>query len=85
MTCGHCARRVEHAARALPGVESVEVDLEGGRARVRGTASAQAVIEAIEQAGYPASLVAATVPAPALEAKTVPVATTGESVKLSCQ
>ena len=37
MTCGHCVKAVEGALRAIPGVQTVTVDLAGGRATVQGT------------------------------------------------
>ena len=54
MTCQHCVARVEAAIRAVPGVKSVEVQLDSGRALVQGAKPHQ-VIAAIEAAGYQAS------------------------------
>ena len=53
MTCGHCAARVEEAARGVEGVTSVRVDLEAGILEVEGGRPSQ-VIEAVEKAGYQA-------------------------------
>lgn len=36
MTCSHCARSIQRGLAGCPGVDSVEVDLDGGRAVVRG-------------------------------------------------
>ncbi len=55
MTCGHCVARVESALRTVPGVDAVEIDLDSGHAQVQG-GSAEAVITAIEAAGYHASV-----------------------------
>jgi copper chaperone len=54
MSCGHCLATVEKAARSVPGVTNVTVDLEAGTAKVTGAFSRQDVIEAIKTAGYEA-------------------------------
>ena len=55
MTCKNCAMHVEKAARGVSGVESCVVDLEDGRATVRGEEfDREAVANAIEEAGYEA-------------------------------
>jgi copper chaperone len=54
MTCGHCRAAVETAIREVPGVESVHVDLERGRASVEGNVELQSLIQAVEEAGYQA-------------------------------
>lgn len=57
MTCKHCVAAVEKALAAVDGVEQVvEVSLEAGSATVTGTASTEALIAAIREAGYQASL-----------------------------
>lgn len=53
MTCQHCVARVEQALGAVPGVEAAEVDLDSGRARVRG-GKPHLLIAAVEAAGYQA-------------------------------
>lgn len=52
MTCGHCRMAVIEEISAVEGVESVEVDLESGRADVRGEVSAEQIRAAVEEAGY---------------------------------
>ncbi|MDG3005641.1 heavy metal translocating P-type ATPase [Paludisphaera mucosa] len=55
MTCGHCVGSVTRAIEAVPGVESVVVDLEAGRAEVSvdpAVARREAVERAIHEAGY---------------------------------
>lgn len=55
MTCDGCARSVTRAVSALPGVESVAVDLAGRRATVRydvARVSLDRVREAIRDAGF---------------------------------
>ena len=55
MTCMHCVAAVEKALAAVDGVEEVvKVDLDSGRARVRGDAPAEALIAAVKEAGYEA-------------------------------
>lgn len=58
MTCASCVRRVEKALQSVPGVSGVAVNLATEQARVAfdGTqATAAAVIEAVDKAGYRAA------------------------------
>ena len=58
MTCPHCVKAVTDALAAVPGVTAVEsVSLDDGRALVRGSASAAALIAAVKEAGYAAEAV----------------------------
>ena len=54
MTCASCVGRVERALKAIPGVQSAAVNLATERADVTFSAAAdpQAVVDAIERAGY---------------------------------
>jgi copper chaperone CopZ len=52
MTCGGCAKHVEKALRAVPGVTAVVVDVAQGTAAVDGTASFEAMAANVERAGY---------------------------------
>lgn len=52
MACPHCKATVEKALRGLDGVESVDVDLAKGTATVDGTATPEAVAEAVRLAGF---------------------------------
>ncbi len=54
MTCASCVGRVERALRAVPGVSEATVNLATERATVRGYASADALEQAIDKAGYDA-------------------------------
>ena len=56
MSCGHCSSQVEKALVAVSGVATAEVDLESGRATVVGTASADALLAAVEATGKHATL-----------------------------
>ena len=61
MMCGHCTSSVETALRAVPEVREVSVDLESKLARVDGSASAEALIEAVQSVGHASELVPGTV------------------------
>lgn len=55
MSCNHCQRAVEEALSSLAGVQSVDVDLAGGKATVSydpGQVSVESMRDAIEEAGY---------------------------------
>lgn len=58
MSCGHCVSRVDKALRAVEGVASVTVSLEGHRAEVEfeAPATSAALVEAVSEAGYEASV-----------------------------
>ena len=56
MTCSACSNRVEKAVSAVPGVESCAVSLLTNSMGVEGTASSAAVIKAVQDAGYGASV-----------------------------
>lgn len=53
MTCNHCAANVKTALEAVTGVDSVEVDLHGGKALVNGDGFQEMDMkEAVEKIGY---------------------------------
>ncbi len=54
MTCASCVGRVEKALMAVPGVVQASVNLATERATVRGVAAVEALIAAIDKAGYEA-------------------------------
>lgn len=56
MTCGHCVAAVTKALQQVPGVEKAEVSLDPQQAVVTGEAEPRALIGAVEQEGYEASL-----------------------------
>ena len=56
MTCAACSARVEKAVSSVEGVEVCAVNLLTNSMNVEGTATPQAVISAVEKAGYGASL-----------------------------
>ncbi len=55
MSCKHCEATVTEAARSVAGVTAANVDLEAGKVTVQG-GEPEAVIQAITEAGYTASL-----------------------------
>ena len=55
MSCAACSARVEKAVSKLEGVDACSVSLLTNTMGVEGTVSAEAVIQAVEQAGYGAS------------------------------
>ena len=65
MSCAACSTRVEKAVSKVPGVTACSVSLLTNSMGVEGTASPQAIIQAVEQAGYGASLKAKAGPAAA--------------------
>ncbi len=52
MTCGGCAKHVEKALRAVPGVTAVAMDVAKGTATVESTASFQDMATSVSEAGY---------------------------------
>src|SRR5690606_16360066 len=57
MSCASCVGRVEQALARVSGVKEVVVNLATERATVHGIADEQALISAVEQAGYDARLI----------------------------
>lgn len=55
MSCSHCQAAVKNALASVEGVQAVEVDLAGGRAKVQGSAELGALLRAVEEEGYKAS------------------------------
>ena len=57
MSCQHCVRHVTQALSAVPGVREADVRLAEGRALVRHeNADPQALLAAVEDAGYEAEV-----------------------------
>lgn len=58
MSCNHCKMAVEKALKELGGVSGANVDLPGKQVKVvydPGSVSRQALVDAINEAGYQAS------------------------------
>ena len=71
MSCAACSARVEKAVKAVPGVTSCSVSLLTNSMGVEGTASASAIVKAVQEAGYGASPKAAAAETPSAELDTL--------------
>lgn len=67
MSCAACSARVEKAVKAVPGVTGCSVSLLTNSMGVEGTASASAIVKAVQEAGYGASPKAAAAETPSAE------------------
>jgi copper chaperone len=57
MTCGHCVMAVKTALAAVPGVEgAVDVDLKAGEAKVGGSPDPAALLAAVAEEGFTATV-----------------------------
>ncbi|PSS58467.1 heavy-metal-associated domain-containing protein [Pseudomonas sp. BBP2017] len=56
MSCGSCVKHVTEALRPLEGVSDIAVDLQAGRVKVSGDSHSDALLAALQDAGYPAQL-----------------------------
>lgn len=65
MSCNSCVKHVTQALQTLSGVQHVDVDLPSGHVKVSGAlpTDAQALISALDAAGYPAKLSISALPA----------------------
>ena len=52
ISCDHCKQSIEKEVSQLEGVASVEVDVQAKTVTVSGELDAQAIISAIDEAGY---------------------------------
>lgn len=57
MTCASCVNKVQLALQSVPGVEHARVNLAERSALVTGAADAQALVAAVEKAGYGAEMI----------------------------
>jgi len=57
MKCDGCVKNIEKAVKKLANVESIEVDLDCSMVVVKAQASAIAIGDAIDEAGYNAILI----------------------------
>lgn len=55
MTCGHCEQTVEEALEEVGGVTSARADRDAETVTVAGDADVDALVSAVEEAGYDAS------------------------------
>lgn len=58
MSCNHCKATVEAALGAVPEAGAVTVDLTARKVEVAGSAPAADLINALDKAGYPATVTA---------------------------
>ncbi len=56
MSCEHCEQSVTEALEGVDGVESASADRERSSATVEGAADTSALVEAVREAGYDASV-----------------------------
>lgn len=66
MTCGHCVNAIQQEVSAVAGVTDVDVDLAAGTVKVIGDAQVDAVVAAIDEAGYEVAGIAQTAQLPLL-------------------
>jgi copper chaperone CopZ len=55
MSCEHCEQTVEEALKGVSGVRDAEADRDAKRATVDGDADPDALVAAVEEAGYDAT------------------------------
>lgn len=60
LSCASCVRKIEQAAREVPGVQTANVNFASRTADVKTTGNVDDVIRAIQQAGYDASIMDVT-------------------------
>jgi copper chaperone len=58
MSCAHCKAAIEAALRAVPNAGHVQVDLTLRQVEIAGDAPPEALIAALDRAGYPAKILA---------------------------
>jgi copper chaperone len=58
MTCGHCEKAVRSALESVSGVGKARVSLAEGKAWVEGPADPAALISAVAEEGYRATMIA---------------------------
>ncbi|WP_054009143.1 heavy-metal-associated domain-containing protein [Cypionkella psychrotolerans] len=58
MNCGHCKASVTEALTALPGTKAITVDLTLRQVEVEGTPSAESLLAALNEIGFPAHIIA---------------------------
>lgn len=55
MTCEHCEQTVEEALEDVAGVTDASADRDAETATVEGSAESEALVDAVDDAGYDAS------------------------------
>lgn len=59
MSCGHCKASVTQALSALPGADTITVDLTTRQVDVAGNAAPETILAALNAIGFPAQVIAA--------------------------
>ncbi|WP_299998077.1 copper-exporting P-type ATPase CopA [uncultured Cedecea sp.] len=80
LTCGHCVKRVKESLEKRADVEQAEVTQT--HARVTGSASAEALVETVKEAGYDAEVASFPKADPLTESSTPSEALTADSTSL---
>lgn len=62
MSCGSCVKHINAALQPIAGVGEVTVDLASGRVKVTGDTDSNALLSALNEAGYPASVLTGEIP-----------------------
>lgn len=58
MTCGHCKASVESALKSLADAGDITVDLAAKTATTSGPAAPAALLKALDEVGFPATVIA---------------------------
>ena len=56
MTCGHCVKSIKEALSLLDSNVEVNADLDAGTLEISSNMTTDAILAAIEEAGFPAQL-----------------------------
>jgi copper chaperone len=60
ISCNHCKASITSALSALAGTAAVNVDLAKREVQVEGSTPASAILAALDQIGFPASVISAS-------------------------
>lgn len=56
MSCEHCEQTIEEALQGISGVSDARADHDSERATIEGAPDSDAIVRAVEDAGYDASM-----------------------------
>ena len=84
MTCRHSLRAVTASLRDVPGVASIEADVNTATVVVRGAMTPPEVLAALDHGGYPGRIASGTGRAGPVAASPTPAARSGEEGERSC-
>lgn len=60
MNCGHCKASVTEALSAVPGTQTISVDLTKRQVEVTGSPSPESLLVALLEVGFPAQIIPAS-------------------------